>query len=815
VLRSNPGFTTVAVLSLALGVGANTAIFQLLDALRIRALPVEKPRELVEIRIIDRKNATGSFSGRRPYLTNPMWERIRDEQRVFSGVLAWSGVGFDLAESGEVRGVEGLLVSGEFFQTLGVAPIAGRLFTAADDTRGCGSPGAVISHAFWKREFGGEPGTVGRTIRLDGKPFEILGITPARFFGMDVGRRFDVAVPICTRPMFNPQGDLDRRDSWFLAAMGRLKPGVTAEQATAQLTAISAGIFQTTVSPNYTPKDAEIYEAFKLGAFPAGGGVSTLRRSYETPLWVLLATTGLVLLIACANIANLNLAHATAREREMAVRLAIGASRGRIVRQLLAESLLLASCGAFLGALLAQWLSRFLVAFLSTDSNQLFIDLKPDWRVLGFTAALAVGTSILFGLTPAIRATRTPLTAALKAGSRGSTDTAERFGLRRALVVVQVALSLVLLVGALLFLGSLRNLITLDPGYEQDGLVTAYLDLRRTGVPPERFLPMNREITDQIRALPGIESAAEVYIMPMSGSGWNETILIGGEPQEETPYFNRVGPGYFRTMGTPFLAGRDFDDRDGPSSELVAIVTSAFAQKYFGGQSPLGKEFQLQEGPGKPRPFYRIVGLVKNSKYREMRDPFGPLVYLPIAQIPEPEPWGTVVVRSKALVADLKNQISRTVAGVHPGISLEYTQLKELIRRNLLPERLMATLTGFFGALAGLIAMIGLYGVMSYMVARRKNEIAIRMALGADRWKVVRMVVAEAGTLLAIGLVAGIVLAFFSAKTANALLYGLEPSDPGTLASAVVALAVVAALASYLPAARATRVEPVAALRQE
>ncbi|HKP11037.1 MAG TPA: ABC transporter permease, partial [Blastocatellia bacterium] len=462
-LRKSPGFTLVAVLSLTLGIGANAAIFQLLNTLLMRSLPVANPQELVEVRIADMTGARGSFSSSYPTVTNPVWERIRDQQQALSGVFAWGNDGFNISPSGESRYVRGLWVSGSFFTTLGVRPILGRVFNDADDQRGCGAAGVVISHAFWQSEFGGDPAAVGRTLTLDGQSLEIIGVTPASFFGLEIGQSFDVAVPVCAEPLIRGKNSqLDAGTSWWLSVMGRLKPGESVAEATNQLAAMSPGLFEATLPANYPPVSVKNYLGFKLEAARAGKGISQLRASYSAPLWLLLALAGLVLLIACANLANLLLARASVREREMAVRLALGASRGRLIRQLMAESILLAATGAVLGLLLARGLSQFLVTLLSTEDNALFLNLNADWRVLTFTLGLATATCVLFGLVPALRATRTEPGAVMKASGRGLTTNRERFGLRRALVALQVALSLVLLVGALLFSGSLRNLLTLD-----------------------------------------------------------------------------------------------------------------------------------------------------------------------------------------------------------------------------------------------------------------------------------------------------------------------------------------------------------------
>jgi putative ABC transport system permease protein len=816
LLRLNPAFALVAILSLALGVGANTAIFQLLDAVRIRTLPVERADELLEIRIADPIGGrTGQFSGRSPSLTNPLWELVRGRQQVFTEAFAWHAPAFDLTTGGEARNAQGLWVSGDFFKGLGVPALIGRTLTAADDRRGCAAPPAVLGYGFWQREYAGSPSVLGRGITLDGHSFEIVGVTPASFFGVEVGRSFDVAVPLCAEPFSRgARSGLDKKDVWFLGAMGRLKPGVTIEQARAQLAAISPSIFRETL-PSYRAEDAKHYLELKLGAYPGGTGISQLRRRYESPLWLLLATTGLVLLIACANLANLMLARATAREREIAVRLAIGASRGRIVRQLLAESLLIAAIGAGCGALLAQWLSRFLVEFLTTDNDRVFVALSPDWRIFAFTAALGVLTCLIFGLVPAIRATGAAPGAAMKAGSRGSTDTRERFGMRRALVVAQVALSLVLVVGAVLFVRSLRNLMTLDAGFRQDGVLVVNLDLRRAGVPDERRTALFADITSSLAAIPGVTSTAQAFIVPVSGSGWNENIVIGGKKYTENVNFNQVSAGYFRTMGTPLLAGRDFDGHDTPGAEKVVIVTELFARTFFPGQNPIGRTFQMDEPPDRPRPILRIVGLAKDTKYTDLREEFTPIVFLSSAQEEKPDAFLQVVMRTNAPLATVTSQVTSIVGQTNSRAIVQFQTLNGLVRDSLMRERLMATLSGFFGALAALIATIGLYGVMSYMVARRRNEIGIRMALGADRRDVVRMVMREAAVLLTAGIVVGLLTSVAAARAATTLLFGLAPGDPATLATAAAGLGLVAMLASYLPAVRASRLEPTEALREE
>jgi putative ABC transport system permease protein len=816
LLRLNPSFAVVAILSLALGIGANTAIFQLLDAVRLRTLPVKDPQQLAVVRIEDRHWNSGSFINGYSALTNPLWEQIRDHQEGFSSIFAWGPDNFNLANGGEAHYVRGNWVSGDYFNTLGEGPLLGRLFTKDDDHRGCGAPGAVISYAFWQREYGGDPSALGKKISINGHPFEIIGITSPSFYGVEIGRSYDVAIPICSEPVVRGEDTMyDMRHGWWLSAMGRLKPGWTIAKATAQLKSISPAMLEATIPPVYQPDAVKHYMEYRLAAFPADNGFSNLRRDYENPLWILLAIAALVLLIACANLANLMLARASAREREIGVRLAIGASRGRLIRQLLAESLLLAAIGAAFGALLAQALSRVLVSFLSTTDRRLFVDLYPDWRILGFTAGLAVLTCVFFGLTPALRATRVTPSQVLKSTGRGMTGGRERFGLRRALVVSQVALSLILVVGALLFVRTLRNLLTVDPGFQQQGLLVAEVNLTHLNIPAERRQPYKRELLDRIRAVPGIDSAADTNIVPISGNGWNEDIRVLPGQQKGLPNFSRITPGYFKTVQTPFVAGRDFDDHDTATSPKVAIVNESFVKKILNGANPLGVRFEQNTYINRPNPTFEIVGVVKDAKYQDLREEPIPVAYVAASQDDKPDQYAQFLIRSNLPLSSFLAEVKRVFAEANPDISIQFHVLKTQIWDSLLRERLMASLSGFFGFLAGLLATVGLYGVISYTVARRTNEIGIRMALGAQRGHVVSMIMREAGLLLAIGLVVGAGLALAAARTATSLLFGLKASDPLTIALAILALAAVAAAASFLPAHRASRLDPMVALRDE
>lgn len=816
-LRLNPGFATIAILSLALGIGANTAIFQLLDAVTLRSLPVKDPDQLMIIRVPNAKGRSGSARGNAPYFSYPIWEQVRDQQQAFSGLAAWNSTGFNMAERGRARNARGIYVNGDFFNALGVRPLLGRVFSPADDHRGCGLPGSVISYGYWQKEFGGK-NAVGSKLAVEGHPVEIIGVTPPGFYGLEVGRSFDVAVPLCSEVLIHGESSiLERRDGWWLAIIGRLKPGWSAAKATAQLQAISPGIFQATLPTSYRPDQAKKFVEWKMAAEPAGTGISGLRRAYEYPLCILLAIAGAVLLIACANLANLMFARANAREREIAVRLALGASRIRLLQQLLMESLLLSAIGAIAGILLAQALTRTLISFLATQFGGVSLDLGLDWRVLGFTGAVAVITCLFFGLMPAVKSTAIPPIVAMKAGSRGVTAGRERFGLRRILVVAQVAMSMVLLVGAFLFVRSFQNLAHLNAGFQQTGMLVTDMDFTQLNVPVDERNSFKQNLVDRLGAIPGISASAAVEIVPVSGNVWNEDVHFdnSGQDVHEIVNFNRVTQGFFRTMDTALIKGRDFGPEDTLNSPAVAIVNESFVRKVLKDSEPLGKIFRVDEGAGKPQSPYQIIGVVQDTKYNDMREDFGPIAYLARSQDKKPDPVVSIIVRSDLALEALTGSVEHEVTQINPAIGIEFSVLKTQIRDTMLRERLMASLSGFFGFLAGLLATIGLYGVISYMVARRRNEIGIRMALGADRRRVLALIMREAAILLAIGLMIGAALSLASTRAAASLLFGLKPHDPVTMALAAISLAVVAAAASYFPAFRAARIHPTEALREE
>jgi putative ABC transport system permease protein len=819
LLRFNTGFAAAAILSLALGIGANTAIFQLLDAVRLRTLPVKNPQELARVAIDHRDSASGNFTSRYSDLTYTMWEQIRAQQQGFSNIFAWGPTQFNISPAGEVHNVQGLWVSGEFFQTLGVEPALGRLLTPPDDQPGCGSVGAILSYSYWQQEYGGQRDVIGRKLTISRQPFPIIGVAAHGFYGVEVGRSFDVAVPLCAETLINGEGSqLKSRIGWWLSVMGRLKPGWSVARAAAQLRAISPGLFQATLPLEFSASNTKIFLQYKLGASPAGSGISDLRTQYEDPLWLLLALAGLVLLIASANLANLLLARASTREKEMGMRMAVGAGRARLMRQLLVESLLLAAIGAAFGALLARNVSQALVASLSTQHDPLFVDIGMDWRVLGFTTALAVLTCILFGLAPALRATSVAPGAVLKESGRGATQGRSRFGLRRVLVVSQIALSLTLLVGALLFARSLNNLAKLDPGFRRDGILVADIDFTARHLPKEGRLAFSDELLRRVRAIPGLDAATTAAIVPLSGDGIGHDVLMGdtGEPAGEAPVaaFNYVSPGFFETLQTPFRVGRDFDEHDRTGAPNVAIVSETFVKKFANGINPLEITFRVRRMNRISAP-YQIIGVVKDTKYIDLREKLWPVVYTARAQNDDPGTDAQILVRSRAPLTSILSAVKSTVSQSAPEVDISFSNFHQMIDDGLLRDRLMARLSGFFGVLAAALAAIGLYGVISYMVERRRNEIGIRMALGAGQQNIIRLVLRETGILLLIGLAAGAALALATARTAASMLFGLKPTDAFTYLLAVVSLSGVAALASFLPARRASRLDPMVALRNE
>jgi putative ABC transport system permease protein len=821
LLFRNPGFSTVAILSLALGIGANATIFQLLDAVRLRSLPVADPGRLAIIDIANRTIVGSNYNSRYSAVTTPLWDAIKGHREPFTGLFAWSHATMDLATRGESRFVENALyVTGEFFSVLGVEAAAGRVLVAADDDPACTSRAVVLSHAFWQRAYAGSPSAIGGTLTLNGQPFTIVGVSTPDFHGIEVGRSYDLAVPLCAEAIVNTGSTLrTNRTTWWLGVMGRLRPGWTMDGASHYLASISPGVFEATLPATFSAEHVSRYLGFRLGATPGGAGFSQLRERYDESLWLLQAIAGVVLLIACANMANLLLARMSAREREMAVRLAIGASRGRLIQQLLIESLVLAAAGTLAGASLAPTLGRVIVGLISSDVNPMFVDLSPDWRVIGFLAALSVVTAILFGLSPALRAARVPPGSVMKAGGRGVIGGSASFVMRRGLVAVQVALSLVLLVTGLLFARSLFNLLATDPGFTPSGILQIDADMRPLGLSGPARAALRQELLQKLRELPGVEAAATVGSVPF-GANWYREVFFDapGGQKRAMNRFNRVGPGYFRTIATPILHGREFDAAtDTPSSPRVAVVNQTFVRKHLDGASPLGLEFR-PEGARGGEPgdtTYRIIGVVGDTKHGSLREPFDPFVYIADTQVAEPSQFANIFIRPKIPHVPIADDVRAVLGAVSPGLSFHFHDFGQARLDSIAQDRLMALLCGGFALLGAVLATIGVYGVMAYSLARRRSEIGVRLALGAGRTAILQMVIREAALVVGVGVLAGLALAAATSRLAGAQLYGLEPLDRATFGGAVILLFGVAMAAAYLPANRAARTDPTIALRLE
>lgn len=801
----SPGFTAVAVATLALGIGANTAVFQLVDAVRLRSLPIAAPQELAELRIAGGQGF-GVITGPYARFTVPMWQEVRRNHEPFSGVFAWRDTGVMVGRRSDAKQVNGIEVSGEFFNVLGVAPWQGRLIVPQDEA-GCQITKVVVSYPYWKSQMGGEPITPNTTLMIDDHAVQVLGVTPPSFFGLVVGDRFDLAFPTCTPPK-------PRNEVFVFNVMGRLKPGWSIDRATAYFDSLSAGLFESTAPTGYDADHIKIYKSFKLAAYPAGSGVSSLRDTYDKSLRLLLAITGLVLLIACANLANLMMARASTRQREMAIRIALGASRSRLLSQLLIESGLLAFSGAACGVALAQPLSRLLVASLNTSHSSIQLAIATDWRVLLFASVVAVLTAVVFGTVPAFRGTRADPNAALKAGARGTAGSRERFSVQRLMVVTQIAVSMVLLVGALLFVRSYRNLVTIDPGMRESGITIGYFGFYSLKITPENDAEFKRQLVEQVRAVPGVENAGSTSMTPLGGSSWEHNIRVG--TLEGASKFTYASPSYFATMGVPLLTGRNFTDDDTNSSPFVLIVNQAFIRRYLGSTPPIGQPVHVMPEPGYPERMYQIIGTIPDTKYNNLRDDTPATAFAPAAQLPvtaQGPGMGMMIASNNgpATVASVRSAL----AAKYPTMIMQFFDFQQGIRDDLVGDRMMAMLSGFFGVLAALLVVVGLYGVLSFFVAQRRNEIGIRIALGARRGQVVGLVMRDTAAMLLTGVVLGTILALLAGRTASAMLFGLKAYDVATLVFAFVLLATIAVLASWLPALRASRLDPVAALRTE
>ncbi|HEV7990607.1 MAG TPA: ABC transporter permease [Gemmatimonadaceae bacterium] len=808
-LRRNPGFAAIAALTLALGIGANTAIFSVVDAVMLRSLPVQRPDQLVQV-------AMGSGGGSDEF-SNPLWEALRDRQDAFSGMFALANRTFDLAGGGETRPVEGTFVSGGFFDVLGVREIAGRVLHSADDHRGC-APVAVLSNGFWERAYGGDAAAIGKTIVLNGHPFEIVGVADPAFTGIEVGRAVQLYAPLCAKAIVDGgDGELDERHAWFLRIIARRRDGLTIEDARARLAALAPAVFAAGAPSGMSADDQREFLANELTARPASTGYSAMRSTYRTALLALMAVVGLVLLIACANVANLLLARAVTRQREIAIRLAIGARRGRLVRQLFTESALLALIGGALGLLFARWASGILVSLLASRDTTVWLDLSLDGRVLAFTLAAATTTALLFGLAPAWRATRVDLHSAMTTGDRAAGVGRRRFTTVKTLVVAQIALSLVLLLGAGLMLSTFRTLTTLDPGFEREGVLLTSVDLRSSKFTDEQLRATTRDMLERVRATPGVRSASASTLTPISGAGWNGEVEVDGYTpkgrKDAMVFFNAVSDDFFSTLGTRVLAGRDFDAHDVAGAPEVAVVNEAVARKFFRGANPVGQRIGIG-GPDGQRTM-TVIGLVRDAKYGSLREKTREIVYLPMAQERGFAPWINLEIRGSAAVSSLIPSVTAAIGAVNPSLTLAYTTLSAQVDASLARERLMATLSAFFGSLALVLAVIGLYGTMSYTLAQRRKEIGVRIALGAARSRVVRLVLGEIGRMLAFGVVIGGAMAYVATRWVTPFLFGITPADPVTWVVAMLTLAFAALAAGALPAWRAATADPMLAIRSE
>jgi putative ABC transport system permease protein len=815
IFRRNPGFALVAVLSLTLGIGANTALFEVINAVRLRSLPIKDPAGLYDVHPASTEGMRGNIQSWHPAVTQPIWREIEARQQAFT-LFAWARTSFNLAQGGEVRPIDGLWVSGAFFDTLGLQPARGRLLVPQDDASGC-APRAVLGHGFWQRAYGGDPSVVGRSITLRDRPVEIVGVAPAGFHGLEVGRDFDVALALCAEAVLSldGKGRSNAGTTWWLLMFGRLKPGWTIDRATAHLAAISPQIFRASLPANYPPVSVDKYLALTLTAAPGGEGLSQLREAYASPLLLLLGIAALVLVIACTNLANLLLARATAREREIAVRLGLGASRGRVIRQLLTESLLLAALGTIGAVLLAGVTGRWLIAAIETGGSPITLPLGVDWRVLGFAALLAAGTCLLFGLVPAIRATGVGGSTLLHVATRGASAGRQSVAVRRTLVVVQIALSVALLFGSLLFARTLRNVLGVDPGFTPQGLLVARIDWSRLRLPSESLPTQAELVASRVRAIPGVEGATHVSVVPLRGdSGGNDVWPEQDRSGRFNSLSNVVGAGYFRLMGVAMSAGRDFDARDATGATPVLIVNETFASKLGGASAAIGRRITRETTPGESEKAFEVVGVVRDSAYLTLKDDPYPTMYYANSQA-DGRQGAQLMIRSALPPASTTSGITAALGALDPRITVSYIVVPDMISDTLMQERLLAAVSSAFGVLAALLTVIGLYGLLAYSVTRRSLEIGVRIALGATNRAILRLVLRETCVLLAIGAVAGCALALAAGPAAASLLFRVTPYDPAALAGAVAALAIVALVASYVPARRAMRIEPVVALRAD
>ncbi len=820
-LTRSPLFTAVAVLSLALGIGANTSIFSLLDQVLYRSLPVRDAKALVVLHVDDHSPGMSSSDNSESVFSYPMYRDLRDRGTVFNGVVARAGVAVSVSWNGQTERAGAEIVSGNLFQALGVSAAIGRTLAPEDD----GAPGAhpvvMLSHDYWVRRFGGEPGVLNSKVAINGHPMIVVGVAPAAFRGVLSGNNPEVYVPIAMKREVTPTWDglTDRRTRW-LNILARLKPGVSPERAQAAMQTIYRPIIESEVKeyPVHSKRAEHLIVSQKLELEPAAQGINQLRQQWEKPLVALMALVGLVLLIACANVANLLLARAASRRREMAIRLALGAGRRSLLRQFLIESLVLALAGGLLGLLVSVWTTSALLRILPTDATGGWIAATLDVRMLLFTLALSVFTGVLFGLAPALQASRAEVASTLREqpAALASAGGAARF--RRILVVVQLALSLLLLVGAGLFARSLFNLLRVDPGFRTERLLTFAVDPSLNGYTKERGFALFHDLQERLARLPGVAAAGAASPGPLTHSNRSSNITVEGyqarEDEDMDVARHAVGPGYFRALGTPLVRGREVTERDLASPDKVVVVNEAFVRRFFGDRNPLGRHMMFGASD-KHLPDREIVGVVRDFKHASLRETPKPAVY---STYTNEDSLGRMefYVRGEGDTAALGGQIRRLVQQMDAGLPVFDMQPVEIqVAESVEIDRLIAILSCAFGLLATVLAGIGLYGVVAYTVARRTAEIGIRVALGAVPRDVLWLVMKDVGMLVIFGLAIGLPVALALGRLVESELFGLKAADPLIYAGASLALVLVAALSGLIPSSRAARIDPIVALRHD
>ena len=809
--RKHKSFTLAAVATLALGIGATTAIFTVIDAVMLRRLPVDRPEELTTVQI--QRPGQAAATG----FTNALWEAIRDQQDVFSAAFASSSRGpmpLTFASGGATEVIQALVASGDMFRALGTTPAVGRLFTIDDDRRDRPSV-VVLGYGFWHSRFNGSPEAIGSAVTLNGHAFTVIGVTPPGFFGVNVGRNFDIAIPLATAALFDPQ-NLESRGRWWLGIMGRRNPGVPLDRIQARLDTLSASVMADALPAGNRTTQQEFLKR-RLVVAPGGSGTSILRNQFQLPLQVLMALVVVVLLVGSANIASLLLARGTTRGKEMATRSALGGSRWRLTRQLLTEATLLAIAGAAAGLLLARWGAALLVASLSTADNPLYVDLSVSGRVLGFTVAVTLATLGAIAVMPALRVTRTALAPSMK--TRSAETNRSKFRLGKMIVGGQVALSLMLLIGGGLLLRTFIKLTALDLGFDRTNVVVVSGRPPRIGAEGTMPSPAERaaaydQIAERLRTFPGIQSVARAFTTPIGDDNWVNSIQVDTSgapgPEDASCYFNYVGPAYFATLRIPLLTGRDFSPHDSRDAPAVAIVNEALARKFFPGTSALGQRFRRLGIAGD----VEIIGIVRDAKYEAVRQAAPATAFLPVSQLPR-DTADQLVIRTAIPPDAIISLAQRTAQDVHTNLPLTVRTLAAQVDDTLAADRLIAALSGFFAALALLLSMIGLYGVLSYLVTRREGEFGVRIALGARAASVRRLVLGEIAGVIAVGTTLGLIGALATSHLLKSLLFDLEPHDAVTMTLAVTLLSACAMFGAYLPARRATRVDPMIAMRSE